>query len=81
MGRVHGRVVDVAGDEAALAVLVLAALELFLRSDMRAKLAFLADADAAPGWSGKVFRQSAAVRVRVRGLPTLGALAGLVKAQ
>jgi hypothetical protein len=25
---------------------------------MRAKLAFLADADAAPGWSGKVFRQS-----------------------
>jgi len=46
------------GEEAWRGGFVLAALELFLRSDMRAKLAFLADVDAAPGWSGKVFRQS-----------------------
>jgi len=48
------------GEEAWRGGFVIAALELFLRSDMRAKLAFLADVDAAPGWSGKVFRQSVA---------------------
>jgi len=37
---------------------VLAALELFLRSDMSAKLQFLRDVDATPGWSGRVFTQS-----------------------
>jgi len=36
----------------------LAALELFLRKDMAAKLEFLRDVDATPGWSGRVFTQS-----------------------
>ena len=37
---------------------VLAALELYLRTDMVNKLKFLADIDASPGWSGKMFAQS-----------------------
>ena len=36
----------------------MAALELFLRKDMAAKLEFLRDVDATPGWSGRVFTQS-----------------------
>mmetsp|Transcript_12226 Transcript_12226/g.49244 ORF Transcript_12226/g.49244 Transcript_12226/m.49244 type:complete len:755 (+) Transcript_12226:70-2334(+) len=37
---------------------VLAALELFLRSDMLAKLQYLRDVDASPGWTGRLLTQN-----------------------
>uniref|UniRef100_A0A7S0TAI9 PNPLA domain-containing protein n=1 Tax=Chrysocystis fragilis TaxID=1411660 RepID=A0A7S0TAI9_9STRA len=37
---------------------ILASIELFLKSDMQAKLQFLSDVDATPGWSGRVLTQN-----------------------
>jgi hypothetical protein len=37
---------------------VLAALELYLRSDMLSKLEFLRDIDACPGWTGTLLTQN-----------------------
>lgn len=36
----------------------MAAAELFLRSDMLAKLQFLRDVDATPGWTGRLLTQN-----------------------